>query len=82
MATLNPARYLGATDSLGSVAAGRVADLVVLRANPLDDVRHVAGIEMVMTRGRLLRGTALDSLTSRARSSLARLRAAAGTPSR
>lgn len=82
MATFNPARYLGATDSLGSVAAGRVADLVVVRANPLDDVRNVAGIEMVMTRGRLLRRPALDSLTSRARSSLTRLRAAAITPGR
>jgi imidazolonepropionase-like amidohydrolase len=79
MATLNPARYLGAADSLGSVAAGRVADLVVVRANPLDDVGNVAGIEMVMTRGRLLRQAALDSLTSRAKSSLARLRASAAT---
>jgi imidazolonepropionase-like amidohydrolase len=80
MATLNPARYLGATDSLGSVAAGRVADLVVLQANPLDDVRNVAGIEMVMTRGHLLRRAALDSLTSLAVSSLVRLRAT--TPGR
>lgn len=81
-ATLNPARYLGATDSLGSVAPGRVADLVVVLANPLDDVRNVAGIEMVMTRGNLLRGAALDSLTSRARSSLIRLRASTATPGR
>ena len=79
MATINPARYLGATDSLGTVAAGRVADLVVLRANPLDDVRNVESLEMVMTRGHLLRRPALDSLTSRARASLARLRAAAAT---
>jgi imidazolonepropionase-like amidohydrolase len=75
MATINPARYFVATDSLGSVAAGRVADLVVLRANPLDDVRNVGSIEMVMTRGLLLRRSALDSLESRARTSLARLRA-------
>ncbi len=79
MATINPARYFGATDTLGTVAAGRVADLVVLRSNPLEDVRHVAGVEMVMTRGHLLRRTALDSLTSTARISLTRLRAAMAT---
>ena len=64
MATLNPARYLGATDSLGSVTAGRVADLVVLRRNPLEDIRHVADIDMVVTRGHLLQRAALDSLAS------------------
>jgi len=74
-ATLNPARYFGATDSLGSVTAGRVADLVVLRRNPLDDVRHVSEVEMVMTRGHLLRRRALDSLTNVARASVGRLRA-------
>ena len=74
-ATLNPARYFGATDSLGTVAAGRVADLVVLRRNPLEDARHVADIEMVMTRGNLLRRRALDSLTSVARGAVTRLRA-------
>lgn len=77
MATINPARYLDATDSSGTVAAGRVADLVVLRANPLADVRNVAAIEMVMTRGHLLRRTGLDSLAREARASLVQLRAAA-----
>ena len=76
MATLYPARYFGAVDSSGTVAAGRVADLVVLRANPLDDVRNVTGIEMVMARGHLMRRAALDSLTSKSRASLVQLRAA------
>ena len=66
MATLNPAKYLGAADTLGSVSAGRVADLVVLRRNPLEDIRSVAEIEMVVTRGRLLGREALDSLTGAA----------------
>lgn len=74
MATLNPARYFGATDSLGSIAPRHVADLVVLRANPLEDVGHVGDIEMVMTRGRLLRASSLDSLTMRARASRDHLR--------
>ena len=75
MATLNPARYFGATDTLGSVAAGRVADLVVLTANPLDDIRHVAGIDFVMSRGRLFRRPVLDSLVNEGRLAAARLRA-------
>ena len=63
-ATLEPARYLGATDTLGTVRAGRVADLVVVRRNPLDDVRHAREIEMVMIRGRLLTRRQLDSLVA------------------
>lgn len=77
MATINAARNLGATDSLGTVRPGQVADLVVLRRNPLEDARNVSEVDMVMTRGRLLRRPALDSLVRVARLSLARLRAGA-----
>lgn len=73
MATLNPARYLAATDSMGSVNAGKVADLVVLRRNPLEDMARVGEIEMVMTRGVLLRRDALDRLTSDARAAARRM---------
>ncbi|HJR36159.1 MAG TPA: amidohydrolase family protein [Gemmatimonadales bacterium] len=77
-ATLEPARYLNATDTLGSVAPGRVADLVVLRANPLADVRATREVEMVMTRGRLLRRRELDLLVRQGREALARVRVALG----
>lgn len=53
-ATLNPARYLGAADSMGTVAAGRVADLVLLDANPLDDIRNSMRIFAVVHAGRLI----------------------------
>lgn len=53
-ATLNPARYLGAADSMGTVAAGRVADLVLLDANPLDDIRNTMRIFAVVHDGRLI----------------------------
>ncbi|HLM68680.1 MAG TPA: amidohydrolase family protein, partial [Longimicrobium sp.] len=53
-ATLNPARYLEAADSLGSVRAGRMADLVVLDANPLDDIRNTLRIHAVVANGRLI----------------------------
>jgi imidazolonepropionase-like amidohydrolase len=37
-ATLNPAKFLGLLDQLGTIAPGKEADLVLLEANPLDDI--------------------------------------------
>jgi imidazolonepropionase-like amidohydrolase len=65
-ATLNPALYLEATDSLGTVEAGKLADLVLLDANPLDDIRNTAQIRAVMVNGRYLDRDALDALLARA----------------
>jgi hypothetical protein len=53
-ATLNPALYLGAADSLGSVRAGRMADLVVLDANPLENIRNTMRIHAVVANGRMI----------------------------
>lgn len=52
-ATLNPARYLGRTDDLGTVEAGKLADLVLLDANPLEDIANVRQIRAVVMNGRL-----------------------------
>ena len=52
-ATSGPASYFAATDSLGSVAAGRVADLVLLDANPLTDIANTRRISAVVANGRL-----------------------------
>jgi hypothetical protein len=61
-ATLNPAKFLGATDSLGSVAPGKLADLVLLDANPLADIRHVTRIHGVVANGRYFDRVTLDTL--------------------
>ena len=61
-ATIEPARYLGATDTLGLVAEGHAADLVLLDANPLQDIRATTRIAAVVLRGRLLDRAALDGL--------------------
>jgi hypothetical protein len=53
-ATSIPARHLGWDQSVGTVKKGMVADLVLLDANPLDDVRHVSRISGVAVRGRYL----------------------------
>ena len=39
-ATLNPARFLGKENDMGTVAKGKIADLVLLDANPLNDIRN------------------------------------------
>ena len=61
-ATLNPARMLGLSDSLGTIVAGQLADLVVLDANPLADIANTQRIRAVVVNGRLLRRADLDQL--------------------
>lgn len=56
-ATLEPARWFAATDSMGTIAAGQVADLLLLDANPLVDVRNLARIAAVVAGGRLYDAT-------------------------
>jgi imidazolonepropionase-like amidohydrolase len=51
-ATVNPARFLGATDSLGAVAVGKIADFVVLDANPLVSIGNTKRVWGVMANGR------------------------------
>jgi imidazolonepropionase-like amidohydrolase len=57
-ATTAGATLLG-VDSLGSVAPGRAADLVVLGADPLADIRNARQVERVMVRGRLMSADSL-----------------------
>jgi imidazolonepropionase-like amidohydrolase len=51
-ATLEPARFFGMLDSLGTVEQGKVADLVLLAANPLDDIANARRTHAVMASGR------------------------------
>lgn len=66
-ATINPAKFLHATDSLGTVAAGKVADLVLLQANPLEDVRNAREVAGVVANGRYLDSAALDAMLEASR---------------
>jgi imidazolonepropionase-like amidohydrolase len=53
-ATIEPARFLGMADSLGTIAPGKLADLVLLEANPLVDVRNTRRIALVVANGRVI----------------------------
>ena len=61
-ATLSGARYLGLDGDLGSLETGKLADLVVLDKNPLDNIRDSEAIRYVMQNGRLYDGLRLDEI--------------------
>jgi imidazolonepropionase-like amidohydrolase len=61
-ATVNPARFFGAEDRFGTVEAGKFADLVLLRANPLEDIRHTQEIAGVVVNGRYFSRKGLDAM--------------------
>lgn len=65
-ATIEPARALGREAALGAVAAGRLADLVLLDANPLEDIGNTRRIHAVLANGRLFDRAALDRLLAQA----------------
>ncbi len=64
-ATINPARFLGKLADYGSVQQGRIADLVLLRANPLDDIANTRSIGGVVADGKYWSQTDLDALRER-----------------
>jgi imidazolonepropionase-like amidohydrolase len=65
-ATLNPARFNGREKDLGTVEPGKIADLVLLEGNPLDDIGGTKKIAAVIYAGKYLSRTALDQMLSTA----------------
>lgn len=79
-ATLTPARALRMTDSLGTVRRGAVADLVVLDANPLENIRATRQIHAVVAAGRLITAADREALLAQATSLAAPRTPPAQTP--
>jgi imidazolonepropionase-like amidohydrolase len=61
-ATLNPARFFGVEEQSGSVEKGKFADLVLLTANPLEDIANTQKIAAVVANGRYYRRADLEKM--------------------
>ncbi len=61
-ATLNPAKFLGRQSDFGTVERGKIADLVILDANPVDDIRNTRRIAAVVAKGRYYSRERLDRI--------------------
>jgi imidazolonepropionase-like amidohydrolase/Tol biopolymer transport system component len=64
-ATMNGASYLGMDKEIGSLETGKLADLIVLNDNPLDDIRNSEKIKYVMVNGRLYDADSMNEIGNR-----------------
>jgi len=64
-ATINPAKFYGREKDFGSVQPGRIADLVLLRANPLENIVNTRTVSGVIADGRYFSATDLDQRRAR-----------------
>lgn len=71
-ATVDPARYMSRERELGTVGVGKLADMVVLDADPLLDIRNTQKINAVVIAGRLLARPELDGMLAQARAATKR----------
>ena len=60
-ATAKPAEFLGQLHSLGTIEKGKIADMVPLGANPLEDINHTRKINSVVLGGKLIPIAALSA---------------------
>ncbi|HEU4386286.1 MAG TPA: amidohydrolase family protein, partial [Blastocatellia bacterium] len=61
-ATRSPAEFFKMSDSLGTIEKGKIADLVLLDANPLEDIRNTRSIQAVVQNGKLISKTGIQQI--------------------
>ena len=66
-ATINPARFLGRSAELGTIEAGKIANLVLLRADPLADIHNTTQIQGVWLQGKYFDEAALAQMLEAAK---------------
>jgi imidazolonepropionase-like amidohydrolase len=64
-ATRRPAEFLGKLQTQGTIEQGKIADLLLLDANPLEDIHNTEKIRTVILRGKLLDRNFLDELLTK-----------------
>ncbi len=67
LASKHGAYFLGALEDLGTITEGKLADVIVLNSNPLDNIRNTLDMRWVMKEGRLYDAETLDEIWPRAR---------------
>jgi hypothetical protein len=71
-ATIHPAKYLGLEKEFGSIEQGKLADFILLNADPLVDINNTMKIAAVVMNGRLIARTELNLLLKQAEESVRR----------
>jgi imidazolonepropionase-like amidohydrolase len=64
-ATIRPAEFLGKLETQGTIQEGKIADLLLLDASPLEDIHNTEKIRAVVLRGKLLDRNVLDELLTK-----------------
>jgi imidazolonepropionase-like amidohydrolase len=67
MATINPAKFMGRMGDLGTVEAGKMANLVLLGGDPLADIRNTTQIQAVWVKGRYFDKAVLNEMLEKAK---------------
>jgi hypothetical protein len=67
-ATLNPAIFMNKVNDFGSVEVGKLASLVLLNKNPLENIENIGSIQAVILRGKVIDRSKLDKMLSQTHS--------------